>query len=137
MWKYTNSHRARFPSIHELEAVNLIVTIKTLAPRLSLPGSKLMIWTDNISSAYALETGRTRDNTLASCSQEIWLLAAKFNQDIKRAHKRGKLLPLADALSRAHSNHAKHQAASAIIRRDNLTLVDPVLDNYTFFSPMP
>lgn len=135
-WEYSRSHLNRFPNIHELEAVNLLVAVKTLAPRLSLPGGKLLVWTDNISSAFALETGRTRDSTLASCSREVWLLAAKFNQVIQIAHKKGESLPLADALSRAHSDTTKRRTAFAIMQREGLTLIPPVLDKYVFFTSL-
>lgn len=135
-WKYSAAHKQRFPNIHELEAVNLIVAVKTLAPTTAIPGSNVIVWTDNISSAYALETGRTHDATLSACARELWLLGAKLNLTFSVAHVRGERIPLADALSRLHSDPDKERLARAIIKTRNLTLVSPAIENYVFFSPL-
>lgn len=90
----------QYKNIVQLEAINLLVTYKTFAPHISTPGVKVVIYTDNQGSSFALETGRTRDVTLAKCARELWLLATNYNHFITIQHKMGKELQLADALSR-------------------------------------
>lgn len=70
-WKYDQAHTDRFASIHQLEAVNLIVAVKTLIPHIAPLGAKIIVWTDNSASAFALESGRTRDPVLAACAREL------------------------------------------------------------------
>lgn len=135
-WKYSADHQARFKSIHQLEAVNLVVAVKTLAPRTAAAGDKVIVWTDNISSSFALQTGRTKDPILACCARELWLVAATHNQDIHIAHRRGELIPLADALSRLHHDSAKAALANAMISRRNLQLISPAVTDYAFFNPL-
>lgn len=135
-WRYRAQHREAFKNIHELEAVNIIVAFNTLCPTQAPRGSKVVINTDNISLAYALESGRTSDSTLGACSRELWLLAAKHDFVIKIVHKPGQEIPLSDALSRFYQDKTKADLASAIISRNNLRLVPPVINNYLFFTPL-
>lgn len=134
-WKYNSRHKKVFKNIHELEAVNIIVAFNTLCPCQAPHGAKIIIYTDNISSAYALESGRTSDPTLGACSRELWLLAAIHDFIITIVHKPGEDIPLADALSRYHQDTAKATRASAIIAQRSLSLTSPVLNNYNFFTP--
>lgn len=134
-WKYPPAHVKRFKNIHELEAVNTIVAFRTLASKVAQPGALVVIQTDNSSSAYALETGRTKDSTLAACARELWLLAALNDQSVSIRHKSGALIPLSDALSRFHEDPSKAAYAKARSSRENLTLIPPVLKNCTFFNP--
>lgn len=134
-WKYPDQHRNRFPYIHHLEAVNLLVAYSTLAPLVAQPGALLVISTDNISSSFALETGRTRDPVFASCSRELWLKALTHNHLVTIRHKAGALIPMADALSRQHYDHHKAAFVQQEIQRSNLILIYPCLDSYEFFTP--
>lgn len=93
-----------------------------------------MVWTDNLASAWALQTGRTKDQTLAACAREIWLLASLGNHNIVVKHKPGKDIPLADALSRAAHNQDKADTAAAIIRSRGFSYVEPCLNDYVLFS---
>lgn len=133
-WEYTPGHVRKFPNIHELEAVNIIVAFRTLAHRVAPPGAHITIYTDNSSSAYALETGRTRDKTLGACARELWLLAAFSDQVVDISHKPGELIPVSDALSRMHNDCAKKEYALNRIKQDNLCLVSPHVHNYKFFD---
>lgn len=80
-WKYNDRHMKAFKNIHELEAVNTIVAFNTLCPSQAPHGAKIIINTDNISSAHALESGRTTDPTLGACARELWLLVARHDFD--------------------------------------------------------
>lgn len=58
-WEYPQPHLVRFPDIHHLEAINLVVAYNTLAHRVAYPGCLIVISTDNLGSSIALQTGRT------------------------------------------------------------------------------
>lgn len=133
-WEYPKDHTNRFPHIHHLEAVNLLVAYATLAPLVAEPGALLVISTDNISSSFALETGRTKDMVFASCSRELWFRALTNNHLVTIRHKAGSLIPLADALSRQHFDGQKAAYVQQEVRLRNLVVLPPRLDNYHFFT---
>lgn len=133
-WVYTDQHRQAFPSIHELEAINLLITYKTFAKYIPDDNALVIIFTDNIASSYALETGRTKDTTLASCARELWLLAARRSHTISIRHKPGVQLEFVDALSRMHSSHSKTFLVKDLVSKYNLIHVPPVLNQCKFFT---
>lgn len=57
-WPYSKSHMTRFKDIHHLEAINILVAYETLAPRFDLTPARVILWTDNIASSFALSTGK-------------------------------------------------------------------------------
>lgn len=134
IWKYNSEQMKTFKNIHELEAVNIIVAVNTLCPSQAPRGARITVNTDNISSAYALESGRTSDPTLGSCARKLWLLAAQHDFVININHKPGHEIPLSDALSRYHQDKTKAALGDAIIAQSNLHLVHPVVNNYLFFT---
>lgn len=97
-----------------------MVAYKTLADFYPTTPTHVTIWTDNITSSFALETGRTKDEVLGSCAQELWLHASKRNHTVEIKHKRGTLMPLADALSRFSNDQAKADIAKNIVRHSSL-----------------
>lgn len=133
-WKYPSAHVDKYSKIHELEAINIIVAFRTLRSAVGQTGAKVVIWTDNSSSAHALQTGRTKDLTLAACARELWLLAAVNDQVIEIRHKSGVLIPLSDALSRMHYDQDKANYALAKIKSESLRLASPVIRDYRFFD---
>lgn len=133
-WVYTVGHRTTYKDIHHLEAINVVVAYKTLAPTISTRPVTVCIWTDNMASSLALETGRTRDTVLAACAREIWLLAARYNQSVTIRHISGSKIPLADALSRASFDNRLDKEAQKYVTRLGLRQTAPVLDQYKFFS---
>lgn len=130
----TQRHVHTFKAIHQLEAVNLLIAYRTLAHVVSNDSTAVTIYTDNMSSSYALMTGRTRDPMLASCARELWLEAAKYGDRLTIEHKSGHLIPLADALSRMAGNTDKATYVKKHLRINNLILVSPVTDNCNFFD---
>lgn len=134
IWIYTNGHRQRFTCIYQLEAVNIVVAYKTLINIPSSTPTHVTIWTDNINSSFALHTGRTKDEVLGSCARELWLHASKANQTIEIRHKKGTLLPLADALSRLSNDKSKQTLARQIINQRGLRPLSPKINNYNFFD---
>lgn len=134
-WKYSSQHKTLYDAIHQLEAINVVLAYKTLAPHLNIPGAHVTIFTDNSASSFAIQSGKTKDKVLASCSREMWLQAAKNDHLISIVHKPGEQLVLADALSRRFSEPAKALLADTLIQQNCLTCIEPVLDNYVFFTP--
>lgn len=133
-WKYTDEHRKKFPSIHHLEAVNLLVAYRTLCPQAGTQGCCIVILTDNQASAFALESGRTKDSVPAACSREMWLEAAKADHSICIQHRPGDLIPLADALSRAYDDQSKAALAQKLTQDRSLHALKPKLSGYNFFD---
>lgn len=134
VWVYSQHHMCQYKNIVHLEAINLLVMYKTFAPRISTPGVKVVIFTDNQGSSSALETGKTRDETLAKCARELWLVATKYNQVITIRHKPGKDLELADALSRQSRDKAKAHLARQQVLSRGLVQLPPALNGYQFFN---
>lgn len=107
VYTWTYSHKVQFPTIHELEAVNLLVAYATFAHKYPDHQSHVIIFTENEASANALQSGRSRDSPLAACARELWLLAAKHDHVVSVIHKPGRDIPLGDALSRMMFDHHK------------------------------
>ena len=122
---YTQAHLKKYPHTHQREAVNLLVAYRSLKPSCTT-GLKVVVHTDNLSSKYALQTGRTKDPVLAACARQVWLEAAIGDHDIEIRHKPGKDIPLADALSRM-SEPAKKRFALEQVASQNLSVVEPAL----------
>lgn len=135
-WAYSNNHTERFPDIVHLEAINVVVAFRTLVIPKRIAPAAVTIWTDNLGSSYALQSGRTKDKTLAACARELWLMAANANCSISIRHKHGHLIELADALSRMNHDTQKAHLASSLVSTRGLSFVDPVLNNYVFFTPL-
>lgn len=133
-WVYPPAHTAKYPSIHMLEAVNLLVAYRTLCPRSGIAGQRVVIATDNLASHFALMTGKTKDPVLGSCARELWLEAACGDHDIEIIHKEGTAIPLADALSRYSSDPAKAALADKLIAESDLIEISPVISGYVFFN---
>lgn len=133
-WKYTKAHIEKHPHIHQLEAINILISYITLAKVGNISPANVTIWTDNMASSYALSTGRTKDPILAACARELWLQAAKFNHQVEIRHKSGALIPLADTLSRMFHDKGKAALARRIISEQSLISVTPVIKNYNFFN---
>lgn len=133
-WEYTSAHKLQFQTIHQLEAVNIVVAYRTLVSTFKTPGVHVIIFTDNSASSFAIQSGKTKDKVLASCSREMWLEAAKNDHVISIVHKPGTELLLADALSRRFTEPAKALLADEIIHRQSLSCINPVLNDYMFFT---
>lgn len=133
-WQYSQQHKTNFPQIVHLEAINIIVAYKTLAPTFTLRPAKVVIWTDNIASSFVLQSGKTKDETLASCARELWLQASLFNHEVEIKHKNGDLIPLADALSRKWHDCVKARTADSLVSLWHLQPLQPVVDHYKFFD---
>lgn len=133
-WKYSEDHKSTFGPIHQLEATNIITAYRTFVRYMTANPAQVNIYTDNISSAFALTTGRTKDKVLSACSRELWLLAAASGHDIHIIHRPGEAIPLADALSRFYTHPDKADFANQCIASNNFSWVPPVFSQGEFFS---
>lgn len=128
---YTAQHCKKYTNSTQLEAVNLVVAYRTLLPRCTA-GMKVVIYTDNMSSASALSTGRTRDSALAACSRQLWLEAALQDHTVEIRHKPGSEIPLADALSRFYDKKKRQQALKMVAEQGLRPL--PPAQPHPFFT---
>ena len=63
-------------------------------------GKTIEIFCDNLAVVTVLQSGKTKDSTLATISRNIFMLAAKFDVFLKVSHVPGKSNVIADLLSR-------------------------------------
>lgn len=133
-WQYDKHHIDRFPAIHQMEAVNILVAYRTLTHQDTNDPTRVLILTDNIASSTALMTGRTKDPVLGACARELWLEAAKRDDSISIEHRPGTSIPLADGLSRMSTDEAKAAYVRDTVKNKGLTFVPPALKNYEFFD---
>lgn len=133
-WQFEPSHVEKYRTIHRLEAINLLVAYKTLAPLHHPTKLTVVLLTDNISSSYALSSGKTKDSILGACARQMWLEAACRRQSFIIQHKPGVDIPLADALSRYYEDTSKKVYADTETQARGLSRVEPVLHGYAFFT---
>ena len=65
--------------------------------------------TTNKSKNLNLSFGRAKDQTMATCTRNVWLLAAMFDINVLVSHVRGSDNPLADLLSSWHQTSDNFQ----------------------------
>ena len=111
--------------ISQLEAINIVVALKTLIPK-DMTSHRILLTTDNTPSVYALNSGRTRDYILAACSRELWLIAALQHLSIIIEHAPGATLILADALSRRHMSQTHEDTGQRLTRLYYIVYTPPV-----------
>ena len=84
--------------ITQLEMLNIVVAAKIWASHWS--NKRICIFSDNMAVVQVLTTGKARDQVLATCARNIWLIAALNNIQFQFSHIPGKNNVLADLLSR-------------------------------------
>lgn len=119
--------------ISQLEALNIIVAVKSLVPA-TLSGAMLLIKTDNSASASVLVAGRTHDDVLAACSRELAMIVIHQQLDVDVQHVPGTSLVLADALSRWNHDEAMRGVAKDLIDKLELSHV-PTADISEILDP--
>lgn len=116
---FTNNYH-----ITQLEALNIVVAIKTFIPEFTSP-HRFLIHTDNEAAMFTINSGRTRDPILAACAREVALIAAQRQATVELVHVPGISLTLVDALSRRHVSSRHNFIAMDIATKHNLTFVSP------------
>ena len=84
--------------ITQLEMLNIVVAAKIWASHWA--NKRIRIFSDNMAVVQVLTTGKASDQVLATCAQNIWLIAALNNIQFQFSHIPGKNNVLADLLSR-------------------------------------
>ena len=78
-------------NINHLEVVNIMVTLKIWGQMWS--NKKININCDNLPVVEVLKTGRARDDILAACASNIWLLTSIYNIQLYVSHIQGSKIP--------------------------------------------
>ena len=94
-WKYLLVMET---DICHLEMLNIVVASKLWA--VHWKDKKIKIYCDNMAVVQVLNTGRARDQILAACAKNIWLIAATYNIEFICSHISGPTNKIADLLSR-------------------------------------
>ena len=81
-----------------LEMINIMVALKIWGNMWS--NKKININCDNLPVVQVLTTGRARDDILAACARNIWLLRSMNNIQLHVTHIQGSKYTIADLLSR-------------------------------------
>ena len=89
-------------NIVPLEMINILVAIRTWAPQWQ--GRKVVFHCDNQAVVSVLNSGNTRDMTLATMACNINTITAHLDIDLVTVHIEGKLNVIADTLSRLSIN---------------------------------
>ena len=110
--------------ISHLEMINIMVAAEIWASHWA--NKKNRIFSDNMAVIQVLTTGKARDQMLATCARNIWLIAALNNIQFQFSHIPGKQNILADLLSRWHT-----------VQNDNEKLNSSYLIMYGFPPTLP
>ena len=85
-------------TIVHLEMINILVALKIFGPFWA--NKKVLVKCDNQAVVAVLTHSKTKDPFLATCAQNVWLLAALYDLEVTYVHIRGKHNVIADLLSR-------------------------------------
>ena len=105
--------------IIHLEMLNIVIALRTWGNRWC--HSAVDIYCDNLGVVQVVETGKTRDQFLALCVRNIWLLTASLDIQLHIYHVPGVHNGIADALSRIYSD-----------KPVNRNILQDLQDNYTW-----
>ena len=100
-------------NIVHLEMLNILVALRTWG--LQWQGKALTIHCDNQAVVSILNTGYTRDLTLAAIARNIFMLTAQLNLDMVTLHILGKRNIVADTLSRLQEGPHQLQKLAQIM----------------------
>ena len=89
-------------TIAHFEMLNVVIALRTWAKYWQ--HTKVVFFCDNLAEVHVVETNRTRDEFLALCLRNIWLLAALHDVAIELKHIPGKENIEVDVLSRIYSD---------------------------------
>ena len=96
-----NVYQRSLKIVH-LEMLNLIIALKLWAAQWS--HSIVKFYCDNAAVVQVVQTSKTRDDMLALCLRNMWLITATHDITLTIDHIRGKSNNTADLLSRIYSD---------------------------------
>ena len=102
----------KFFNITNLEMLNILIALRVWAHQWA--NKEVLFRCDNWAVVQVIQTNRTKDEFLACCLRNIWLIVSKRDIQLKIKHVKGIYNKLADALSRLYS----HKLVSESIRSD-------------------
>lgn len=108
--------------INQLEALNLVHALLNLLPP-DPRNYNVIVNTDNLVSQQIFASGSGRDPVLCACARKVWLISAMNSFSLEVRHKEGRLLILADALSRFYDNQQSKDRALLECKKRNLNRV--------------
>jgi len=109
-------------SIAHLEALNVVVAIKTWAK--SLTNKTVIIHSDSATAVAVMQAGRGRDSFIQACAREVWLTAAVNNIAVSIRHVPGdSLFDTADALSRWHTGDSYKIRVDSLIANSDVCII--------------
>ena len=111
--------------IARLEAVNVVMCVKTLVPP-SVKCVCVLVRTDNSAAASVLMTGKTRDPILALCARVLAMYIGLRQWQVIVTHVPGVSLILADALSRYTLSERYKNIVLKKVGQRSLVKVEPV-----------
>ena len=103
-------------TIVHLEMLNVVIALRTWAKYWQ--HTKVVFFCDNLAVVHVVETNRTRDEFLALCLRNIWLLAALHDVEIELKHIPGKENIEADVLSRLYSDSPVDEGVLRHLRKN-------------------
>ena len=85
-------------NIVHLEMVNVVVALKVWGQQWA--NKCVRLYCDNQAVVEVLSSGKARDQILAMCTRNVWLLTATYNIDLLVSHIQGTKNNVANLLSR-------------------------------------
>ena len=111
-------------NIVHLEMLNMVIALRTWAK--CWQHTRVILFCDNLAVDHVVETNRTRDNFLALCLRNIWLLATLHDVEIEVKHIPGKNNQKADVLSTIYSSTPVDEGVLRNLREDYIWEKIPV-----------
>lgn len=81
-WLYSSDHTSTYDHIHHLEAINLLVAYRTLAPLVAHPGDLVVLSTDNMASRPDVLGTLSSPNALERCGSSPESTITMLRSDI-------------------------------------------------------
>ena len=94
--------------------LNILVALKVWHSHWQ--NKNVQIHCDNLAVVTVLQSGKTRDSTLAAISRNIFMLAAQFDIFLKISHVLGKQNIVADLLSRWQDTHSCRNKLDSLVK---------------------
>ena len=89
--------------IHQLEFLAVLVGARIWGHLFK--GQKIRIYCDNMAVVEVINSSKTKDEFLATCLRELWLVVAQNEFELQAVHLPGEENRVADWLSRWHIDH--------------------------------
>ena len=119
--------------ISALEMLTLLITVKVWISKCE--SNRLQIYSDNMATVIAVNTGKSRDPFMNACLRELCYILCKYNCELKVRHISTKLNTFPDLLSRWHSDpNAPAMFAKLTVNRKTKRIRIPKHMFYSFYN---